>query len=157
MSRRSGIRFADKDMRQHENLQRFPVTSAVVAVIGSLDQAGRPAIVSYVCHESSPLLERNFRQGPTAAPMFVSDVELVPSATPVLRGASSAETDSEDRSILLSKRFSQGGSLKVVVARAPRDLITMGCRPHDAGMPRHIAASVLFTLRGRAAGHVSAK
>jgi alkylation response protein AidB-like acyl-CoA dehydrogenase len=25
MSRRSGIRFADKDMRQHENLQRFPV------------------------------------------------------------------------------------------------------------------------------------
>jgi hypothetical protein len=25
MSRRSGIRFADKDMRQHKNLQRFPV------------------------------------------------------------------------------------------------------------------------------------
>jgi hypothetical protein len=25
MSRRSGIRFADKDMRQHENLRRFPV------------------------------------------------------------------------------------------------------------------------------------
>jgi hypothetical protein len=25
MSRRSGIRFADKDMRQHKNLRRFPV------------------------------------------------------------------------------------------------------------------------------------
>jgi hypothetical protein len=25
VSRRSGIRFADKDMRQHENLRRFPV------------------------------------------------------------------------------------------------------------------------------------
>jgi hypothetical protein len=25
MSRRSGIRFADKDMRQYENLRRFPV------------------------------------------------------------------------------------------------------------------------------------
>jgi hypothetical protein len=25
MSGRSGIRFADKDMRQHENLRRFPV------------------------------------------------------------------------------------------------------------------------------------
>jgi hypothetical protein len=25
MSRRSGNRFADKDMRQHENLRRFPV------------------------------------------------------------------------------------------------------------------------------------
>jgi hypothetical protein len=24
MSRRSGIRFADKDMRQHKNLPRFP-------------------------------------------------------------------------------------------------------------------------------------
>jgi hypothetical protein len=25
MFRRSGIRFADKDMRQHKNLRRFPV------------------------------------------------------------------------------------------------------------------------------------
>jgi hypothetical protein len=25
MSRRSGIRFADKDMRQHKNLQRIPM------------------------------------------------------------------------------------------------------------------------------------
>jgi hypothetical protein len=25
MSGRGGIRFADKDMRQHKNLQRFPV------------------------------------------------------------------------------------------------------------------------------------
>ena len=42
-------------------------------------------------------------------------------ATFKLRGALSAETDSEDRNILLSKRL-PGGSLKVVVARAPRDL-----------------------------------
>src|ERR1700732_3906405 len=27
MSRRSGIRFADEDMRQYENLRRFPVIS----------------------------------------------------------------------------------------------------------------------------------
>jgi hypothetical protein len=27
MSRRSGIRFADKDMRQHKNLQRIPFIS----------------------------------------------------------------------------------------------------------------------------------
>jgi hypothetical protein len=27
MFRRSGIRFADKDMRQHKNLRRFPVIS----------------------------------------------------------------------------------------------------------------------------------
>ncbi len=33
----------------------------------------------------------------------------------------SAETDGEDRNILPSERF-PGGSFKVVVARAPRDL-----------------------------------
>ena len=40
----------------------------------------------------------------------------------VLRGALSAETDSEGRNILLSKRFPRWVRSRLVVARAPRDL-----------------------------------
>ena len=54
----------------------------------------------------------------------VSDVEPVFAATPALRGALSFDRGDEgaiDRNTLLSRRF-PGGSLKVVAARAPRNL-----------------------------------
>jgi phage terminase large subunit GpA-like protein len=78
------------------------------------------AIASYICNEPWAVLALL----PTEADCrdyVVSDVEPVFAATPVLRGALKAETDSEDRNTLLSRRF-PGGSLKVVAARAPRYL-----------------------------------
>jgi phage terminase large subunit GpA-like protein len=52
---------------------------------------------------------------------MVSDVEPVFAATPALRGALTIDTDEGDRNTLLSKRF-PGGSLKIVAAKAPRNL-----------------------------------
>jgi phage terminase large subunit GpA-like protein len=51
----------------------------------------------------------------------VSDVEPIFAATPALREALSADLVGGDRNTLLSRRFA-GGSLKVVAARAPRNL-----------------------------------
>ncbi|QGZ94882.1 phage terminase large subunit family protein [Terricaulis silvestris] len=51
----------------------------------------------------------------------VSDLEPIFEATPVLRGLVSGDADETGRSTLLSRRF-PGGSLKIVPARAPRNL-----------------------------------
>jgi len=56
----------------------------------------------------------------------VSDVEPIFAATPALRGTPSGVDDQTDRNTLLHRRFA-GGSLKVVAARAPRNL-----RRHNA-------------------------
>jgi phage terminase large subunit GpA-like protein len=51
----------------------------------------------------------------------VSDVEPIFEATPALRGSLTFDTEGLDRNTLLSRRF-PGGSLKIVAAKAPRNL-----------------------------------
>jgi phage terminase large subunit GpA-like protein len=51
----------------------------------------------------------------------VSDIEPIFEASPVLRGMLSDDTEEGGRNTLLNLRYS-GGSLKVVTARAPRNL-----------------------------------
>ncbi len=57
---------------------------------------------------------------------MVDDVEPIFAASPALRGLLSVEMDASGRSTILSRRF-HGGSLKVVAAKAPRNL-----RRHNA-------------------------
>jgi phage terminase large subunit GpA-like protein len=56
-----------------------------------------------------------------ARDVVVSDIEPIFAATPALRGALSADVEEGERNTLLSRRFA-GGFLKVVAARAPRNL-----------------------------------
>src|SRR5262249_45977143 len=51
----------------------------------------------------------------------VSDIEPVFEATPALRGLLAADSEEAGRNTLLHRRF-PGGSLKIVAARAPRNL-----------------------------------
>lgn len=81
-------------------------------VVGSLG--------SYVANEPSAILALL----PTEADcrdFVVSDLEPIFEATPVLRGLISAEADESGRNTLMSRRF-PGGSLKIVAAKAPRNL-----------------------------------
>lgn len=78
------------------------------------------AIGNYVANEPSPILvllptESDCRD------YVVSDIEPTFEATPILRGSLSADVEEGERNTLLSKRF-PGGSLKIVAARAPRNL-----------------------------------
>jgi hypothetical protein len=78
------------------------------------------AIASFVANEPSPILALL----PTEADCrdyVVSDIEPIFLASPELRGLLSVDTEEGERNTLLSKR-SPGGSLKVVAARAPRNL-----------------------------------
>lgn len=78
------------------------------------------AIGNFVVNEPSPILvllptESDCRD------YVVSDIEPTFAATPALRGALSPDVEEGERNTLLSKRF-PGGSLKIVAARAPRNL-----------------------------------
>jgi phage terminase large subunit GpA-like protein len=78
------------------------------------------AIGAYVANEPAPILvvlptESDCRD------YVVSDVEAIFEATPALRGSLTFDTEGIDRNTLLSRRFA-GGSLKVVAAKAPRNL-----------------------------------
>lgn len=53
--------------------------------------------------------------------VVVSDIEPIAEATPACRGLLTGENDETGRSTLLARRF-PGGSLKIVPARAPRNL-----------------------------------
>lgn len=78
------------------------------------------AMASFVANEPAPILALL----PTEADCrdyIVSDVEPIFAASPALRGLLSADTDEAGRNTLLSRRF-PGGSLKVVAAKAPRNL-----------------------------------
>ncbi len=78
------------------------------------------ALASYIANEPSPI----WALLPTEADCrdyMVSDVEPIFAATPVLAGLLSAEADESGRNTLLSRRFA-GGSLKIVAAKAPRNL-----------------------------------
>ena len=75
---------------------------------------------SFVANEPSPILLLL----PTEADCrdyVVSDLEPIFNATPVLAGLLAAEADESGRNTLLSRRF-PGGSLKVIAAKAPRNL-----------------------------------
>jgi phage terminase large subunit GpA-like protein len=79
------------------------------------------AIGSFVANEPAPILALL----PTEADCrdyMVSDIEPIFAATPVLRGALADDVEEGERNTLLSRRFPGGGSLKIVAARAPRNL-----------------------------------
>lgn len=83
------------------------------------------ALASFVANEPAPILallpaEADCRD------YMVSDVEPTFDASPTLAGLLSADTSDTGRNTLLSRRFA-GGSLKVVAAKAPRNL-----RRHNA-------------------------
>ncbi|MBO9422334.1 phage terminase large subunit family protein [Labrenzia sp. R4_2] len=78
------------------------------------------ALASYVANDPSPILSLL----PTEADCrdyVVSDIEPIFSASPELAGLLVADSDPNSRSTLLSRKF-PGGSLKVVAAKAPRNL-----------------------------------
>lgn len=78
------------------------------------------ALASYVANEPSPILVLL----PTEADCrdyVVSDLEPILEATPACVGLLSADADESGRNTLLSRRFA-GGSLKIVAAKAPRNL-----------------------------------
>ena len=83
------------------------------------------AIGSFVANEPSPILvvlptEDDCRR------YMVSDIEPIFDASPALRGLLLQDTCENNRSTLLDRRF-PGGSLKIVAAKAPRNL-----RSHNA-------------------------
>src|SRR5579863_5842424 len=79
------------------------------------------ALAAYVANDPAPILcllptEADCRD------YVVSDIEPIFAASPALRGALSADRAAgEDRNTLMARRF-PGGSLKIVAARAPRNL-----------------------------------
>lgn len=78
------------------------------------------ALGSYVANDPSPILSLQ----PTEADCrdyIVSDVEPTFAATPVLSGVLTADAGEDRRNTMLHRRFA-GGSLKVVAAKAPRNL-----------------------------------
>jgi len=83
------------------------------------------ALASFIANEPAPILcllpaEADCRD------YMVSDVEPIFAATPAVARALSDDREEGERNTLLSRRFA-GGSLKVVAARAPRNL-----RRHNA-------------------------
>jgi len=75
------------------------------------------ALASYVANDPSPILALLPTEA-DARDYMVSDIEPIFSASPALEGT--LERDG-DRNTLLSRRF-PGGSLKIVAAKAPRNL-----------------------------------
>lgn len=78
------------------------------------------ALASYVANEPAPILALLPTEA-DARDYMVSDVEPIFEASPVLRGLLAADTDEAQRNTLNHRRF-PGGSLKVVAAKAPRNL-----------------------------------
>ncbi len=78
------------------------------------------AVASFVANEPAPILcllpaEADCRD------YMVSDVEPIFAASPCVAKALAYDIDGDDRNTLMSRRF-PGGSLKVVAAKAPRNL-----------------------------------
>lgn len=83
------------------------------------------AIGHFVLNEPSPILALLPTEA-DARDYVVSDVEPIFDASPALRGLIEADAEEGGRNTLLSRRF-PGGSLKIVAAKAPRNL-----RRHNA-------------------------
>lgn len=77
-------------------------------------------IGSFVANEPSPVLVLLPTEA-DARDYMVSDIEPIFDATPTLQGLLTAEADEGGRNTLLHRRFA-GGSLKIVAAKAPRNL-----------------------------------
>ena len=78
------------------------------------------AIGSFVANEPAPILALLPTES-DARDYIVSDIEPIFSATPALRGLVGDDADESGRNTLLHRRF-PGGSLKIVAAKAPRNL-----------------------------------
>ncbi len=83
------------------------------------------ALANYVANDPAPVLVLLPTTG-DCRDYMVSDVEPIFSATPAVRDLLASDSVDEDRNTLLSRRF-PGGSLKIVAAKAPRNL-----RRHNA-------------------------
>lgn len=77
-------------------------------------------IASFIANEPSPILALLPTESDCRGYM-VDDLEPIFEATPALHGLLSVEADESGRSTLLSRKFS-GGSLKIIPAKAPRNL-----------------------------------
>jgi phage terminase large subunit GpA-like protein len=77
-------------------------------------------IGAYIANEPAPILALLPTES-DARDYMVSDVEPIFAASPALRGLLSDDVEEGERNTLLHRRF-PGGSLKVVAARAPRNL-----------------------------------
>ena len=84
------------------------------------------AIGSFIANDPCPVLVVLPTEA-DARDYCCSDLEPTFTATPGLRQALSADMEGEDRSKMLSRRF-PGGSLKIVAAKAPRNLRRHTCR-----------------------------
>lgn len=98
-------------------IERVSVLKSVRVGLSTLISA---TVANYVCNEPSPILcllptEQDARD------FMVSDLEPIFEATPAIAGQLSTEADESGRNTLLSRRF-PGGSLKIVAAKAPRNL-----------------------------------
>lgn len=78
------------------------------------------ALASFVANDPSPVLVLLPTTG-DCRDYMVSDVEPIFAATPAVRSLLTVDAGDEDRNTLLSRRF-PGGSLKIVAAKAPRNL-----------------------------------
>lgn len=116
------------------------------------------AIGAFVVNEPAPVLVLVPTES-DARDMMVSDIEPLFDASPVLRGALSAEADETGRNTLLSRRF-PGGSLKLVASRAPRNLRRHtarilivdeadACEPGAEGNPLRLAERRTLTFANR--------
>jgi phage terminase large subunit GpA-like protein len=83
-------------------------------------------VAAFIANEPTTILVLQPTES-DARDFTVSDLEPVLEATPATRGLLAADTEEGQRNTLLSKRFA-GGSLKVVAARAPRNLRRHTCR-----------------------------
>ena len=83
------------------------------------------ALGNFVANDPSPILALLPTEA-DARDYVVSDIEPIFDASPVLRGILEADASEGGRNTLLSRRF-PGGSLKIVAAKAPRNL-----RRHNA-------------------------
>ena len=78
------------------------------------------ALASFVANEPSPILALLPTEA-DARDYMVSDIEPIFAASPSLRNVLEADTEEGARNTLASRRF-PGGSLKIVAAKAPRNL-----------------------------------
>lgn len=78
------------------------------------------SIGSYIANEPAPIMLLMPTEA-DARDVVVSDLEPIFDATPALRGLLSDDSVEAGRNTLLSRRF-PGGSLKIVAAKAPRNL-----------------------------------
>ncbi len=105
------------DAISNPEIERVTLVKSVRIGLSTLLTA---TVGSFVANEPSPILLLL----PTEADCrdyVVSDLEPIFAATPALRDLLTAEADEGGRNTLLSRRF-PGGSLKIVAAKAPRNL-----------------------------------